>query len=101
MIILLRKGKWLKTSEARNKTETEGNGAYVYKVRGTPKKRIISETVQKDPGRNPINNYLISKTDLTFLYTNADQFVNKRDELSMFISSDPPDIMLITEIIPK
>ena len=26
-----------KVSEARNKTETDGNGTYVYKVRGTPK----------------------------------------------------------------
>ena len=35
------------------------------------------------------------------MYTNADQFIDKRDELSMFIASDPPDTMLITEIIPK
>ena len=31
--------------------------------------------------------------------TNADQLVNKRDDLLMFISNDPPG--LITEVIPK
>ena len=87
-----------KLSEARNKTETEGNGAY--ELRGTPKNGLFLKRFKKT--RNtPINNYLVSKTGLNFLYTNADQFINKRDELSMFIASDPPDIMLITEIIPK
>ena len=56
--------------------------------------------VQKDSRNTPINNYLVSKTGFKFLYTNADQFINNRDELSMFIALDPPD-MLITEIIPK
>ena len=50
-----------KLSEARNKTETEGNGPYVLKGPWNSKKRIISETVKKDPGRNPINNYLVSR----------------------------------------
>ena len=31
------------------------------------------------------------------LYTNADQFVNKRDDLVMSIAGDKPDIILITE----
>ena len=38
---------------------------------------------------------------LTVLYTNADQFLNKRDELQMFIAGNEPDIILITEILPK
>ena len=35
------------------------------------------------------------------LYTNADQFVNKIDDLIMFIANDSPDIILMTEVIPK
>ena len=35
------------------------------------------------------------------LYTNADQFVNKRDDLCMSIVDDTPDIICITEVIPK
>ena len=41
------------------------------------------------------------KEGLKFLYTNADQFVNKRDDLVSFISNDEPDIIMITEVIPK
>ena len=39
--------------------------------------------------------------DLKFLYTNADQLVNKRKDLEMLIADDKPDVMLITEVIPK
>ena len=35
------------------------------------------------------------------MYTNADQLVNKRDELCMAIAGDEPHIILITESIPK
>ena len=35
------------------------------------------------------------------LYTNADQFLCKRDELLMEIAGKEPSIMLITEVIPK
>ena len=35
------------------------------------------------------------------LYTNADQFINKRDDLCMLISDDEPDLILLTEVIPK
>ena len=44
---------------------------------------------------------LVSKLGLKFLYTNVDQVVNKREDLVMVIANDNPDIMLITEIIPK
>ena len=43
----------------------------------------------------------MSEKGLKLFYTNADQLVNKRDQLLMFIADDPPDIMLITEVIPK
>ena len=39
--------------------------------------------------------------ELKFLYTNADQFVNKRDDLLARIAGDEPDVILITEVIPK
>ena len=35
------------------------------------------------------------------MYTNADQFLNKRDELIEFIVNDEPSIIMITEVIPK
>lgn len=38
---------------------------------------------------------------LKVLYTNADQLVNKRDDLSMHIAGDEPDIIMISEVIPK
>ena len=39
--------------------------------------------------------------DLDFFYTNADQFFNKRDELVAIIAGDEPDVIMITEVIPK
>ena len=41
------------------------------------------------------------KTGLSILYTNADQYLNKRDDLAMMIVDEKPDIILITEVIPK
>jgi len=38
---------------------------------------------------------------LKIFYTNADQFLNKRDDLLVSIIHDQPDIILITEVIPK
>ena len=38
---------------------------------------------------------------IKFLYTNADQFVNKRDCLLAQIADDEPDVIMITEVIPK
>ena len=35
------------------------------------------------------------------LYTNTDQFINKRDDLSVLICNDQPDLLLLTETIPK
>ena len=35
------------------------------------------------------------------LYTNADQLVNKRDDLQCLIAGEEPDLILITEVIPK
>ena len=38
---------------------------------------------------------------LDILYTNIDQFLNKRDDFSLAIAGNEPDIILITEILPK
>ena len=38
---------------------------------------------------------------LKFFYPNADQFVNKRDDLAAVIAGNEPDVIMITEVIPK
>ena len=38
---------------------------------------------------------------LKVVYTNADQFLNKRDDLLMLIAGNEPDLILITEVMPK
>ncbi|XP_043199039.1 uncharacterized protein LOC122368836 [Amphibalanus amphitrite] len=38
---------------------------------------------------------------LTILYTNIDQYLNKREDLAMFISNNEPDLILLCEVIPK
>lgn len=38
---------------------------------------------------------------LKVLYTNTDQFVSKRDDLCLWICDDKPDIIMLTETIPK
>ena len=48
-----------------------------------------------------MTNKIVSNVSLKCFYTNADQFVNKRDDLLMMISDDRPDLILITEVIPK
>ena len=42
-----------------------------------------------------------SISGLKILYTNADQFPNKREELLMFIGGKEIDVIMITEMIPK
>ena len=38
-----------------------------------------------------------SKNQLQILYTNADQFINKRDDLMAFIAGNEPDLILIRD----
>ena len=52
---------------------------------------VGSFTTQEQPQAN----------QLKVLCTNADQFINKRDDLQLFIAGDKPDIIIITEILPK
>ena len=41
------------------------------------------------------------KSNLKIFYTNADQFLNKRDELALLLSDEKSDIILVTEVLPK
>ena len=43
----------------------------------------------------------VGRSSLRFFYTNADQFINKREDLLARIADDEPDVILITEVIPK
>ena len=47
------------------------------------------------------SSYKTITKDITVLYTNADQFLNKINDLEMLIAGSEPDLMLITEILPK
>ena len=38
---------------------------------------------------------------LKVLYTNADQFLNKRDDFLLHIAGNEPDVIMITEVLPK
>ena len=38
---------------------------------------------------------------MCLLYTNADQLLNKKDELELLIEQCNPDVIMITEVIPK
>ena len=61
----------------------------------------LGNDMEKGYARNAKHAHLQSKEGLNFLYTNADQFVNKRDQLLMMIAHDEPDLILITEVLPK
>ena len=43
----------------------------------------------------------VSIDSLKVLYTNADQFLNKVHDLQTFIAGDEPDLILISELLPK
>ena len=43
----------------------------------------------------------LSDSGLKYIYTNADQLLNKIDDLKMLIADDNPDVIMVTEVIPK
>ena len=43
----------------------------------------------------------MSIDSLKVLYTNADQFLNTVHDLQTFIAGDEPDLILISELLPK
>ena len=38
---------------------------------------------------------------MSVFYTNTDQFLNKRDELLLVITDDEPDVIVLSEVLPK
>ena len=44
---------------------------------------------------------MATEQGLRCLYSNADQLLNKMEDLRAMIAADVPDIMIITEVIPK
>ena len=48
------------------------------------------------------NKRFISKFEnIKILYTNADQLPNKKDDLLQLIAGNEPDVIMMTEVIPK
>ena len=80
---------------------------------GSPKNRqhVLGEIPQAHKLNNDNVKESISKShtkikgctldDIKVLYTNADQLPNKKDDLMLFIADNEPDIIMITEVIPK
>jgi len=59
---------------------------------------VVSSIANVDPNLSfSINNY----KSLSVFYTNTDQFVNKRDLLLVQIADKNPDLILISELLPK
>ena len=62
---------------------------------------------------NPMSNHKVNPSppdtlshkkttnDISVLYTNADQLLNKINDLEMLIAGNEPNLILITEILPK
>ena len=108
-----------KVAKAKRMMETQGEGKYIWRVRGTLKNRLINKAVQsskesgckrqhRDQSCQPGLSRNSNKTSnlrshtrkwLKFLYANADQIVNKINDLHMMIAHDKPDVILTTEVI--
>ena len=50
---------------------------------------------------NEQNKSIKRRKKIRCMYTNSDQFPNKKEELLTFIVDDKPDIIMITEMKPK
>ena len=55
-------------------------------------REILGKTMNMDARRG---------RKLKVIYANANQFLNNREDLVIFIAGDAPDIIMITEVIPK
>ena len=64
-------------------------------------KGIIYGNQQRDNKERPTKINTRMSERLTVMYTNADQFLNKKDELLVFIAGSEPTIIMITEVTPK
>ena len=50
---------------------------------------------------NSVNRSFVNKSNCKCLYTNADQYMNKRNEMKILVDENQPDIVGITELKPK
>ena len=50
---------------------------------------------------NSVNKSFVNKSNCKCLYTNADQYINKRNEMKILVDENQPDIVGITELKPK
>ena len=65
-------------------------------------RRVLLGLPDEDLPKNVVTvNKGINKYKLKVLYTNADQFLNKRDHLLVHIAGNTPDIIVISEMLPK
>ena len=55
----------------------------------------------KTQSKTTLNNSSANSCNLSVIYTNADNLINKRSELLTIISADNPDIICITKTLPK
>ena len=78
-----------KVIEAKNKTEAEGEGNYVWKVRGTPKNGQAREPHKERLNGNIFNTK--GEESLKCFYSNIDQLLNKMEDMRMKIASNEPD----------
>ena len=86
---------WLEVSDATQKVVPSTESVKTSIINDIKQNKNVTYVANKKAIKNDYN------SDLKFLYTNADQLINKRDDLIMRIADDEPDIMLITEVIPK
>ena len=97
--------KWRRDLESKRKSkkrtslgqihQADKSGNLIYGTNASE----VSSNVSLNNSKN--GNELASKEGLKFFYTNADQFVNKREGLLILIAEDKPGVILITEVIPK
>ena len=91
---------------AKNREEKENEGGkYIFRVRGPP----MEPENSKDGGQSlshktnehkkPVHNN--TTFGLNCIYLNADSLLKKRDELRAVVSQTEPDIIAITEVLPK
>ena len=55
----------------------------------------------KTQSKATLNNSSANSCSLPVMYRNADNLINKRNELLTILSADSPDIICITKTLPK
>ena len=103
------------TQESENTTAESDNGKAEITISstGSSLSNILEQTVDsgtesinlpQDEDSESTNRDMRSnntKTSLKVIYTNADSYLNKRNELSALIEKEKPDVICMAEIFPK